>query len=143
MLFNGISGCSSMASSWIVPPFGTVCGSETTCVIFLFVVDEPVFVCQNTGAPTLTATGTNLLWYTDPGLTNLVWCRSTAQVLEIFSPNYLNLSFWAIANQVGLEYFYLIGDGQRPPDFVDPYLIEDDIHVPIEKLALSLEILLT
>jgi hypothetical protein len=77
------------------------------------------------------------------GLTNLVWCNSTAKVLEIFSPNYLNLSFWAIANHVGLEYFYLIGDGQRPPDFVDPYLIEDDIKVPIEKLDLSLEMLLT
>jgi capsular polysaccharide biosynthesis protein len=77
------------------------------------------------------------------GLTNLVWCSSTTKVLEIFSPNYLNLSFWAIANHVGLEYFYLIGDGQRPPDFADPYLIEDDIHVPIDKLARSLEMLLT
>ena len=76
------------------------------------------------------------------GLTNLVWCSSTAKVLEIFSPNYLNLSFWTIANHVGLEYFYLIGDGQRPPDLVDPYLIEDDIHVSIEKLALCLDMLL-
>ena len=76
------------------------------------------------------------------GLTNLIWCNSSAKVLEIFSPNYVNVCFWAIANQIEMEYFYLIGDGERPPDYIDPHLIGDNINVPIDELRQSLDILL-
>ena len=76
------------------------------------------------------------------GLTNLIWCNSNAKVLEIFSPNYVNVCFWAIANQIGMEYFYLIGDGKKPPEYVDMHICGDNIHVPIEELHRSLEILL-
>lgn len=77
------------------------------------------------------------------GLTNLVWCRSGAKVLELFSPNYVNVCFWAISNQIGLDYFYLLGEIENPPkDYVDPNLCQDNILVSIEKLSMSLEILL-
>ena len=76
------------------------------------------------------------------GLTNLIWCNSSAKVLEIFSPNYVNVCFWAIANQVGMEYFYLIGEGKKPPEYIDPHLVGDNINVPIEELHRSLDILL-
>ncbi|MBN3898303.1 MAG: glycosyltransferase family 61 protein [Nostoc sp. NOS(2021)] len=73
------------------------------------------------------------------GLSNLIWCNHGAKVLEIFSPNYVNVCFWAIANQIGLEYFYLIGDGKKPVDYFDPHLIHDDINVPIDELTLVLK----
>jgi capsular polysaccharide biosynthesis protein len=73
------------------------------------------------------------------GLSNLVWCTPGTKVLEIFSPNYVNVCFWAISNQVGLEYFYLIGDGKKPVDYFDPHLIHDDINVPIDELNLILK----
>jgi capsular polysaccharide biosynthesis protein len=76
------------------------------------------------------------------GLTNLIWCNPGAKVLEIFSPNYVNVCFWAVAEEIGLEYYYLIGDGEQPADYVDPHLFQDDILVPIEELNLSLEMLL-
>jgi len=77
------------------------------------------------------------------GLTNLVWCNSTARVLEIFSPNYINICFWAIANQIGMEYFYLIGDNEKAPDYLSrSNFNKEDIFVPIKRLYLSLNMLL-
>lgn len=77
------------------------------------------------------------------GLTNLVWCNPKAKVLEIFSPNYVNVCFWAIANQVGLDYFYLIGDGKRPDSYSDSRLARrEDITVPIGELCQVLHIFL-
>jgi capsular polysaccharide biosynthesis protein len=76
------------------------------------------------------------------GLTNLIWCKAGAKVLEVFAPNYVNVCFWAIANQIGLEYFYLIGNGEKPLDYFDPERVLDDINVPIEDFRQSLEILL-
>ena len=76
------------------------------------------------------------------GLTNLIWCNLGTKVLEVFSPNYVNPCFWTIANQVGLEYFYIIGKGRRPPNLCDPYLVQDCIEVPIEELEQGLEKLL-
>ena len=72
----------------------------------------------------------------------MIWCNSSAKVLEIFSPNYVNVCFWAIASQIETEYFYLIGDGEKPPDYIDPHLVTDNINVPIEELRRSLDILL-
>jgi capsular polysaccharide biosynthesis protein len=76
------------------------------------------------------------------GLTNLMWCNSSAKILELFSPNYVNVCFWAIANQIGLEYFYLIGNGKKPPNYFDPHLGEDNINISIEELNQSLKIVL-
>ncbi len=72
------------------------------------------------------------------GLSNLIWCNPGTKVLEMFSPNYVNVCFWAIANQLKLDYFYLIGDGKRPPDYSDPHLVHDNITVAIDELNLIL-----
>jgi hypothetical protein len=42
------------------------------------------------------------------GLSNTVFCRN-AKILEIFSPSY-DANFWWLANQVGNEYYYLLGE---------------------------------
>jgi len=54
------------------------------------------------------------------GLSNTVFCRN-AKILEIFSPSY-GVSFFSIANQVGNEYYYLLGTdapGNSPPPWRD------------------------
>jgi capsular polysaccharide biosynthesis protein len=76
------------------------------------------------------------------GLSNLMWCNSGTKIIEIFSPNYVNLCFWTIANQIGLDYFYLIDNGKNLPNDFSSYLDSDDIIVPIEELSRFLEMLL-
>ncbi|SDB18612.1 Protein of unknown function [Desulfonatronum thiosulfatophilum] len=70
------------------------------------------------------------------GLTNLIWCNPNAKVLEIFSPSYVNVCFWAIANQVKLEYHYIIGN-RKNSECINPTL--DNINVPIEDFRRSLD----
>lgn len=67
------------------------------------------------------------------GLTNLVFCPQGTKVLEIFSPNYVSVSYWNICNQIGLDYYYLFGRGERPKANKDPHKRLEDIDVnPIE-----------
>ena len=47
------------------------------------------------------------------GLTNLIWCAPHTKVLEIFSPRYVNLCYWAIASVTQAEYYYLLGNGEE------------------------------
>lgn len=46
------------------------------------------------------------------GLTNLVWCAPKTKVLEIFSPLYVNLCYWAMASLTHADYYYLLGSGE-------------------------------
>lgn len=68
------------------------------------------------------------------GLSNLVFCRPGTKVIEIFSPDYVNGCFWVLANWARLNYFYLLGDGPRPPEFVDPHKVEKNITVNLRDL---------
>jgi hypothetical protein len=47
------------------------------------------------------------------GLTNLVFCREATPVIELFSPNYVAVSYWALCNQLKLDYHYVVGEGGR------------------------------
>lgn len=69
------------------------------------------------------------------GLSNLVFCGPRTKVLELFSPSYVNVCYWALSDLVGAEYRYLLGEGEPPPDFVDPHLVGEDLRVDPEKLA--------
>ena len=46
------------------------------------------------------------------GLTNLIWCAPKTKVLEIFSPLYVNLCYWAIASVTLADYYYLLGSAE-------------------------------
>jgi len=48
-------------------------------------------------------------------LANLMFCKPNARLLEIFSPNYVNPLYRYICAQVGVDYYYLIGRGDRVP----------------------------
>lgn len=68
------------------------------------------------------------------GLANLVFCAPGTRVVELFSRNFVNPCFWSLANQVGLEYAYLIEPGERPPDYVDGHCSGDDMAVDVDAL---------
>jgi capsular polysaccharide biosynthesis protein len=61
------------------------------------------------------------------GLTNLVWCAPHTKVLEIFSPLYVNLCYWAIASITQADYYYLLGNAKAVVDDVSDarYFLED------------------
>ena len=45
------------------------------------------------------------------GLSNVVFCTPGTKIIEIFSPELVASYFWKISNQVGLDYYYLLGKG--------------------------------
>ncbi|MFM8379510.1 MAG: glycosyltransferase family 61 protein [Planctomycetia bacterium] len=61
------------------------------------------------------------------GLTNILWCPPGAALVEIFSPNYVVGCYWPITSHLGIDCWYLLGEGPRPAEGVDPHLVEDDI----------------
>jgi capsular polysaccharide biosynthesis protein len=52
------------------------------------------------------------------GLTNIVFCRPGAAIIEIFNPAFFHVAFWVLANQLGLQHRYFMGerstDGSEP-----------------------------
>jgi len=78
------------------------------------------------------------------GLTNLVFCDPGTKVVEFFSPNYVNLTYWALSNQMNLEYYYLLGEGQLLPEFLGNlrYRLTEDIFVNLDSLSDLLRCLL-
>jgi cytochrome c-type biogenesis protein CcmH/NrfG len=44
------------------------------------------------------------------GLTNIVFCRPGTKVIELFSPLYGIPTFWVLASQCGLDYYFLRGE---------------------------------
>lgn len=69
-------------------------------------------------------------------LTNLVFCNKKAKVLEFFSPDYLNVCYWALSEIVGLKYAYFFASQNNS-------LIKrrGDVKVNIDKLKKSLDLL--
>ena len=43
------------------------------------------------------------------GLTNLVFCQPKTKIIELFSPLYVNVCYWALSNHLDLEYYYFLG----------------------------------
>ena len=68
------------------------------------------------------------------GLANLVFCREGAQVVEILSPNYVNVMYWALSNQVGLRYAYLCGQAKDGSSSLRGRRVHEDMWVDSSKL---------
>ena len=64
------------------------------------------------------------------GLSNLAFCRPGTRVLEFFGARYVNVCYWALSNQMNLDYYYAIGS---------PRLRHDDMYLDVEKLSSLLE----
>ncbi|WP_121971336.1 glycosyltransferase family 61 protein [Leptolyngbya sp. BC1307] len=72
------------------------------------------------------------------GLSNLVFCQTHTKVIEIFSPNYVNVCFWALSTQLKLEYYYLLGAGKQPKGLNDPHKSRENISVDIDDVKKTL-----
>lgn len=71
------------------------------------------------------------------GLSNTVFCQN-AKILEICSPSYNSGSFWALSNQVGNEYYYILGEdvsGKSPPQWRDFKINMEDLINVVEKIV--------
>jgi tetratricopeptide (TPR) repeat protein/capsular polysaccharide biosynthesis protein len=72
------------------------------------------------------------------GLTNLVFCRPTTQVIELFSPNYVYPCYWYLSNLIGLDYAYHIGAvpaGNFWQTLLYPLVRIEDIWVDLDALS--------
>ncbi len=72
-------------------------------------------------------------------LTNILFARKGTPVIEIFSPLYVNPVYYYLSRNLGLQYFYSIGLGERPPSGVDPHRIGADVEVNLYELESLLE----
>lgn len=86
----------------------------------------------------LFASATEIVAPHGAGLSNLVFCRPGTRVVEVFSPNYVNGCFWALANWTQIDYYYVLGSGRRPPEGRDPHRVEQDITVNLDELRETL-----
>jgi hypothetical protein len=68
------------------------------------------------------------------GLTNILFCSANTVILDIFAPKYINPCYWIIANELDLNYSYLIGKGEQPREGVDLDQKLDDIIVPVDQM---------
>ncbi len=44
------------------------------------------------------------------GMTNIMFCHPGTTVIELVSPNYIRHYYWVISQQLGLKYYYLMGE---------------------------------
>ena len=44
------------------------------------------------------------------GLTNIIFCGKETKIIELVSPNYIRHYYWAIAQQLNLEHYYITGE---------------------------------
>jgi len=73
------------------------------------------------------------------GLTNIVFCKPGTKVIELLSPHAVNVMYWTLSNQIGLDYYYLIATGERPAEFVNAYRNNDNLTIDMEELKGILE----
>jgi Glycosyltransferase 61 len=71
------------------------------------------------------------------GLTNLVFCTSGAKCLELFSPSYVSDLYAVLSAVLGIDYYYLIGNGSPDPQRVRS---NDAFDINPEKLEQFLEL---
>lgn len=73
------------------------------------------------------------------GLANIVFCRPGTQVVELFSVHYVNVMYWALANELGLRYLYLSDDGERAPREGRGRRVHADIAVAADRIEATLD----
>jgi capsular polysaccharide biosynthesis protein len=68
------------------------------------------------------------------GLTNIVFCDAGTKIIEFLYPAAVNVMYWTISEEMKFDYYYLMAEGEVPPENVNPYLNSDDMIINIEKL---------
>jgi capsular polysaccharide biosynthesis protein len=73
------------------------------------------------------------------GLSNLVFCGPGTSLLELFSPHYVNVCYWALSNQLRLNYSYLIGEPTHPDLDPEIPLVRENIVLDLGKVRAALK----
>jgi capsular polysaccharide biosynthesis protein len=73
------------------------------------------------------------------GFANLLFCQPGAIVLELFSPHYVNFCYWTLSQGARLSYNYILGEGPRSPDSVEPSLGSVPMRIPVKALGHALD----
>ena len=68
------------------------------------------------------------------GLTNIVFSEPGTKIIEFLHPGAVNVMYWTISADMGYQYYYLLSEGEAPPDFVNPYLNGNDMTINIDQL---------
>ncbi|NEQ76619.1 MAG: tetratricopeptide repeat protein [Okeania sp. SIO2C9] len=71
------------------------------------------------------------------GLTNIMFCTPETTVIELVSPNYIKHYYWAIAQKLGLKYYYLVGEEftyYPIRQIMYPNSLTEDIIINLSKL---------
>jgi hypothetical protein len=74
------------------------------------------------------------------GLTNLVFCKPNTKVIEIFSPNWVVPLYWVLSNHLNLDYYFMLGVGNRPPLYKEVAGCFYDIKVDTSILEKTLQL---
>jgi capsular polysaccharide biosynthesis protein len=74
------------------------------------------------------------------GLTNIIFSNPGATIIEIFSPQLVHTCYPVLSSIAGHRHYYLIGEGERPPEYVNPHNRRADITVNVQQLAQLLKI---
>jgi hypothetical protein len=77
------------------------------------------------------------------GLTNIVFCRPGAKVVEFFAREYVQPLYWMLSNRRQLDYYCLVGSGEGPQSWswwppgggVEP--IKVDVEALVEVLSVA------
>ncbi|SDN59811.1 Protein of unknown function [Paenibacillus sp. yr247] len=68
------------------------------------------------------------------GLTNALFSNPGATVIEFFAPSLVHNCYPILSSLVGHKHYYIIGEGERPPEYVDPHDRSADITVNMKDL---------
>lgn len=74
------------------------------------------------------------------GFTNLVFSNPGTKVIEFFSPNHVHNCYPILSSLLRHRHYYLIGKGERPPEFVNPHARDDDITIHVKDLKKLLKL---
>jgi capsular polysaccharide biosynthesis protein len=66
--------------------------------------------------------------------TNIVFCKPGTKIIEFFSPKWINPCYWTVCCEMGLAYYYQIGEGAPPDEHSDAKGTNADSDLSLEKL---------
>jgi capsular polysaccharide biosynthesis protein len=75
------------------------------------------------------------------GISNIIFCSPGTKIVEIYSPELVATYFWKLSNQLGLDYYYLLGKGDRATldtDYPQSWDARTDIEVDLDLLQQTL-----
>ena len=67
-----------------------------------------------------------------------MFCSPGTKVIEIFSPEYVNVLYWGLSSLQELDYYYMLGEGRR--DYQQSFDAKADIEIETRRLTALLEL---